>query len=84
MSAAKDGSMKLLILVILLCGFALGQPGHAEEPKTSSPRWVIIATVIGVTVTSTRYNGTIHDFVMLNALAEVIRSSKPLSICYGA
>lgn len=24
----------------------------------------------GVTVTSTRYNGTIHDFVMLNALAE--------------
>jgi acetyl esterase len=26
-------------------------------------------TVAGVTVTSTRYNGTIHDFVMLNALA---------------
>ena len=27
-------------------------------------------TVAGVTVTSTRYNGTIHDFVMLNALAD--------------
>jgi acetyl esterase len=27
-------------------------------------------TVAGVTVTSTRHNGTIHDFVMLNALAE--------------
>jgi acetyl esterase len=26
-------------------------------------------TAAGVTVTSTRYNGTIHDFVMLNALA---------------
>jgi acetyl esterase len=27
-------------------------------------------TAAGVTVTSTRYNGTIHDFVMLNALAD--------------
>lgn len=27
-------------------------------------------TVAGVTVTSARYNGTIHDFVMLNALAD--------------
>jgi acetyl esterase/lipase len=27
-------------------------------------------TVAGVTVTSTRYNGTIHDFVMLNPLAD--------------
>jgi acetyl esterase len=27
-------------------------------------------TAAGVTVTATRYNGTIHDFVMLNALAE--------------
>jgi acetyl esterase len=27
-------------------------------------------TGAGVTVTSTRYNGTIHDFVMLNALAD--------------
>jgi acetyl esterase len=27
-------------------------------------------TAAGVTVTSTRYNGTIHDFVMLNALAQ--------------
>jgi acetyl esterase len=27
-------------------------------------------TAAGVTVTATRYNGAIHDFVMLNALAE--------------
>jgi acetyl esterase len=27
-------------------------------------------TAAGVTVTSTRYNGTIHDFVMVNALAD--------------
>jgi acetyl esterase len=27
-------------------------------------------TAAGVTVTSTRYNGTIHDFVMLNALTD--------------
>jgi acetyl esterase/lipase len=27
-------------------------------------------TAAGVTVTSTRYNGTIHDFVMLNVLAD--------------
>lgn len=27
-------------------------------------------TQAGVTVTSTRYNGTVHDFVMLNALSE--------------
>jgi acetyl esterase len=27
-------------------------------------------TAAGVTVTSTRYNGTIHGFVMLNVLAD--------------
>jgi hypothetical protein len=38
--------VRLLLWAMLLCAFALGPRGHAEEPETSRPRWVIIATVV--------------------------------------
>ena len=48
-------------LVITAENDVLRDEGEAYANKLS---------VAGVTVTSTRYNGTIHDFVMLNALAD--------------
>jgi hypothetical protein len=34
------------ISALVLCAFAVGQYVPAEEPDSSRPRWVIIATVI--------------------------------------
>jgi acetyl esterase len=38
----------------------------------------------GVRVTSVRYNGTIHDFVMLNALAETPAARSAIALAIGA
>ena len=45
----------------------LGLAGLAEAEANLAARKLVSA---GVRVTSTRYNDTIHDFVMLNALAD--------------
>jgi acetyl esterase/lipase len=60
----------------------------AWRPRWSSPprtiRYARKLKEAGVPVTATRYNGTIHDFVLLNALRDLPGTQAALPRCIEA
>ena len=56
-----------------------GQPGSAEWIESMAGHGRSISQA-GVRVTSIRYNGTIHDFVLLNAIAETPAVRSAISV----